>query len=166
MAARLATGMELAWARQEKFPLTAEDVSWHVRPVAIPVRDTLIEEELVAKLTNTRLPIRDRIRAGRDLTFLRRADGGHQIPLTCLQLGDAWILHMPGELFVEYQLASQEMRPDDFVAMAAYGDYGPGYIGTEVAYSQGGYEVGIVSRVSSRVEKTLMNAIRELLRVE
>ena len=31
---------------------------------------------------------------------------------------------MPGELFVEYQLAAQQMRPNDFVAMAAYGDYG------------------------------------------
>ncbi len=27
-----------------------------------------------------------------------------------------------------------------FVALAAYGDYAPGYIGTEVSYQQGGYE--------------------------
>ena len=52
------------------------------------------------------------------------------------------MLHLPGELFVEYQLAAQKLRPDLFVAMAAYGDYGPGYIGTEVAYPQGGYETG------------------------
>jgi hypothetical protein len=32
---------------------------------------------------------------------------------------------MPGELFVEYQLAAKAMRPDLFVTMAAYGDYGP-----------------------------------------
>ena len=70
---------------------------------------------------------------------------------------------MPGELFVEYQIAAQQMRPGDFIAMAAYGDYGPGYIGTEVAYTQGGYETGIVSRVAPTVEKVLMEAIRELL---
>ena len=29
---------------------------------------------------------------------------------------------MPGELFVEYQLAAQKMRPDHFVCMAAYAD--------------------------------------------
>jgi hypothetical protein len=45
---------------------------------------------------------------------------------------------LPGELFAEYQLASRALRPDRFVAMAAYGDYGPVYIGTEVAYSQRG----------------------------
>jgi hypothetical protein len=71
---------------------------------------------------------------------------------------------MPGELFVEYQLAAQEMRPDDFVAMAAYGDYGCGYIGTEIAYSQGGYETGPVSRVAPSVEAVLMDALRELLK--
>ena len=38
---------------------------------------------------------------------------------------------MPGELFVEYQLAAQNMRPNEFVTMAAYGDYGPGDIGTK-----------------------------------
>jgi hypothetical protein len=47
--------------------------------------------------------------------------------------------------------------------MAAYGDYGTGYIGTEIAYTQGGYETGIVSRVAPQVEKVLMDAMRKLL---
>ena len=72
---------------------------------------------------------------------------------------------MPGELFVEYQLAAQKMRPNDFIAMAAYGDYGPGYIGTEIAYGQGGYETGRVSRVAPQVEGTLMDAMEQLLEV-
>jgi hypothetical protein len=72
---------------------------------------------------------------------------------------------MPGELFVEYQLAAQKMKPGSFVAMAAYGDYGPGYIGTKVAYTQGGYETGIVSRVAPDVEQVLMDAMRHLLKL-
>ncbi len=32
------------------------------------------------------------------------------------------------------------MRPDLRVALAAYGDYGAGYIGTLKAYAEGGYE--------------------------
>ena len=71
---------------------------------------------------------------------------------------------MPGELFVEYQLAAQQMRPDLFVTMAAYGDYGPGYIGTEIAYSQGGYETGKVSRVAPEVEQVLLNGLKQLLK--
>jgi hypothetical protein len=74
---------------------------------------------------------------------------------------------MPGELFVEYQLAAQALRPDAFVCMAAYGDYGPGYIGTEIAYSQGGYETSFstpVSRVAPRVEAVLDGVMAELLK--
>ena len=75
------------------------------------------------------------------------------------------MLHLPGELFVEYQLAAQKLRPDLFVAMAAYGDYAPGYIGTEVAYSQGGYETGPkASLVAPSVEGVLMDAINKLMR--
>jgi len=71
---------------------------------------------------------------------------------------------MPGELFVEYQLAAQKMRPDSPVMLAAYGDYGMGYIGTTIAYSQGGYETGPVSRVAPEVEDVLMGGLRELLK--
>ena len=66
---------------------------------------------------------------------------------------------------VEYQLAAQKLRPRDTVCMAAYGDYGPGYIGTEIAYSQGGYETSPgASNVAPSVERVLMKAIEELLK--
>jgi hypothetical protein len=166
LASRLAAGMRLAWESQKKRPLKAADIEWKVVPVAMPVRDTLVDHQLLAKITNDKLKDRDRLRAARDITFLRRTVGGHRIPLSCLRLGSARVLHMPGELFVEYQLAAQQMRPDDFVAMAAYGDYGTGYIGTEIAYRQGGYETGIVSRVAPRVEGVLIAAMKQLLEVD
>lgn len=165
LARRLAAGIQRAWESQEKHSLDTADVDWDVVPVAMPVRETLVEEQLLEKLANPQLRERDRLRAARDLVFLRRVRDGHRILLSCLRLGHARVLHMPGELFVEYQLAAQELRPDLFVAMAAYGDYGPGYIGTEIAYSQGGYETGIVSRVAPSVETVLMDGIRKLLNV-
>ena len=61
-------------------------------------------------------------------------------------------------------LPVQLMRPDSPVLMAAYGDYGPGYIGTAVAYTQGGYEVGPVSRVAPEAEDVLTGGMRELLK--
>ena len=71
---------------------------------------------------------------------------------------------MPGELFVEYQLAAQQMRPADTVCMAAYADGGPGYIGTAIAYRQGGYETQPSSlNTAPQVESLLMGAIRALL---
>lgn len=163
LAQRLADGMKLAWESQQKHPLQASQISWQVLPVVLPVRDTLVEDQLLAKLDDASQRQPDRVRAGRDLTFLRRLRGGHKIPLTCLQLGPARVLHLPGELFVEYQLAAQQMRPGEFIALAAYGDCGPGYIGTEIAYSQGGYETGIVSRVAPDVEQVLLKAMQTLL---
>ena len=97
---------------------------------------------------------------------------GRRIAIGCLQLGHAHVLSMPGELFVEYQLAAQGMvAKDKEVMMAAYGDYGPGYIGTEAAYSYGPlcYETAQgppprgTSRVASTTEHVLMTAMQSLL---
>jgi hypothetical protein len=99
------------------------------------------------------------------LSWLQRTKAGFQITTSCLKIGDLYILHMPGELFVEYQLAAQKMLPDKTVCMATYGEYGPGYIGTKIAYSQGGYETSErASRVGPEVEAVLMKAMRELLK--
>ena len=106
----------------------------------------------------------ERMRAARNLVWAQRCKSGQTIDIACLKIGPAYVLHMPGELFVEYQLAAQKMRPDSPVLMAAYGDYGPGYIGTAIAYTQGGYETGPVSRVAPEVEEALMQGMRELLK--
>ncbi|MEY3813261.1 MAG: hypothetical protein RL495_1208, partial [Verrucomicrobiota bacterium] len=49
-------------------------------------------------------------------------------------------------------------------SVAAYGDYGPGYIGSTCAYDQGGYEVGPTSsNVAPQVEPVLIEAMKQLL---
>jgi hypothetical protein len=81
-----------------------------------------------------------------------------------LRLGRARILHLPGEPFVEYQLAAKAERPDLFLAVAGYGDYAPWYIGTAIAYEQGGYETSPpASNVGPESEAILSGAIRKLL---
>lgn len=84
--------------------------------------------------TRNREHPRHRGNAARELAWVRRCEAGDQIDVSALKLGRAHVLFMPGELFVEYQLAAQKIRPDLFVAMAAYGEYGPGYIGVEATY--------------------------------
>jgi len=166
LAGRLAEGMQAAWNATHKVPIRAADVDWRVVPVQLPVRDTLEEATLLDKLADASNSGRDRIFAARELAWVRRMHSGHRIELGRLRIGPADVLHMPGELFVEYQLAAQEMCPERFVCMAAYGDDAPCYIGTKIAYSQGGYETGRVSRVAPEVEDVLMRAIRQLLDVD
>jgi len=163
LAQRLADGMKRAWEATEKFPLTLKDVGWEVVPVALPPTAHLKESELEAALGGSDKDLRSG--AAAQLAWLQRCQAGHRMELSCLRLGQARVLHMPGELFVEYQLAAKQIRRDLFIAMAAYGDYGPGYIGTTLAYEQGGYETGPrVSNVAPDVEAVLLDSLRRLLR--
>lgn len=164
LADRVALGMEKAWASTKKVPLSPGEVHWRSIPVRLPVAKHLEETRLRATIENDRADPRARLVAANDLAWLRRCQLGDTIDIGCLALGPARILHLPGELFVEYQLAAQKLRPDLFVAMAAYGDYAPGYIGTAVAYTEGGYETEPRSSlVAPEVEGVLMEAIRRLL---
>ena len=163
LAERLADGMRRAWDATEREPLTPGLVGWGVEPVSLPVAGDLDEAQFQAQLKEHDQRLLTSGGASR-LAWLRRRAAGHRIEVTCLRLGRARILHLPGELFVEYQLAAKAMRPDLFVALAAYGDYGPWYIGTAVAYDQGGYETTPpASNVGPGAEVELMGAIRKLL---
>ena len=164
LADRLRRGMQLAWQATDRHPVTAADIEWRVVPVALPVPDYMQADRYREILESDEASQRDKLMAAKGLVWLTRCQAGYQVELTCLRLGGARILHLPGELFVEYQLVAQAMAPDALVAVAAYGDYGPGYIGTEIAYSQGGYEVRQdVSRVAPQVEHVLHQGMRELL---
>ncbi|HVC98901.1 MAG TPA: hypothetical protein VND64_34870 [Pirellulales bacterium] len=164
LAERLAAGMKAAWENTRRVPIAAADVRWRRKNVLLPASPGLKEDQLVRLVEDSTAAPRERVRAARDLVWLRRCLASDPIELTCLRLGPAWVVHMPGELFVEYQLAAEKLRPQVVVCMAAYGDYGPGYIGTEVSYPQGGYETGPVSRVAPEVERVLMEALGELLK--
>jgi hypothetical protein len=162
LANRLADGMKEALDKTVKSPLKAEDIGWSSIPVRLPLSNHLKADALIAKLKAT--PPKGYISYADQLAWLKRTEEGHAIDITCLRVGSSRMLHLPGELFVEYQLAAKAMRPDLHVAVAAYGDYGPGYIGSTCAYEQGGYEVGPTSsNVAPHVEPVLIEAMKQLL---
>lgn len=161
LAERLADGMKRAWESTQKQPISSQDVSWDVEEVALKPRENLSEIQEQMKTEGYRFLTNNMIK----LAWMKRANEGKRIGISCLSLGEARILHLPGELFVEYQLAAKAERPDLFVAMAAYGDYGPFYIGPATAYQEGGYEI-TVSPVTPEAEPVLMGAIRHLLNKE
>lgn len=161
LAERVADGMKRAWETTKKVPVSSSSVKWSIEKVSLPPSEDLedLKREIrekaddVAFISNT-LP---------KIAWLKRCNEGNKIDIACLSVGNSRILHMPGELFVEYQLAAKAERPDLFVAMAAYGDYGPGYICTDIAYEEGGYEAGRASGVAPGTELILMTAIKKLL---
>lgn len=161
---RAHAGMAAAWDAQNKQDLSAvADFEWRVEPVLLPWRGRYTEEQLQAEIADPETPDKTKIRAARDLVFLKRWEREGKIDIGCLRIGEARALFFPGELFVEYQLAAKAMCDDDWLAVAAYGDGGPGYIGTAISYEQGGYEVSRVSRTAPTVEEVLTKVTRQLL---
>ena len=159
LAGRLADGMERAWKNSTKIPVTAGEVSWKTEAVALPVADDKIREA-ESKIRTGDMRVRSNNMSM--IIWAKNTRSGKTGNIACLGVGKARVLFMPGELFVEYQLAAKALRPDLAVSMAAYGEYGPFYIGTKEAYSQGGYEINS-SPTTKDSEEILMSAIRKLL---
>ena len=73
------------------------------------------------------------------MAWHRRSKQPMDMPV--LDLGAAKLVLLPGEPFIEYQLAAQRMCPDDFLLVLGYGNEGPCYICTDASYDEnGGYE--------------------------
>ncbi|MBX2816615.1 MAG: hypothetical protein KTR24_11475, partial [Saprospiraceae bacterium] len=140
LAHRMEEGMRKSWESTEKKPVDATALEWKTTSVQLPLGDHLIESELRAMLSHDALLNMKKFVAAKHLAWLLRHQEGVKTELALLKMGSVWVLHLPGELFIEYQLAAQEMVPHVELCVVAYGEYGPGYIGTKRAYAQGGYE--------------------------
>jgi hypothetical protein len=135
---RVYEAMKAAWEATERAEL--KGWSWRVEPLKLPPR---AEASFGAAASRAVLEDAEAAKARRgnaafQLAWLRRL--GRPIDVTCLDLGRARVLSLPGEPFVAYQLKAQEMQKDAFVCVAGYGDGGPGYVPTDKAYDEGGYE--------------------------
>lgn len=96
-------------------------------------------------------------------SWRQRVTRGLPLVLSSLHFDDVAILHLPGEMFVEYQLRAQALRSAGRpVAVAAYGDDGPWYIPTKEEYDAGGYEVS-VAFCPREIDDQLTAAMRRLL---
>lgn len=164
LAMRMETAMQKAWNNTKKTKVPTM-LSWNTVTVTLPVSNLSPTENLKSTLADTSARHADVLAAAERLAWLQRSKAGAPVTVSSLRLGKLWFLNLPGELFVEYQLAAQRMKPGEEVCTAAYEELGPGYIGTAIAYDQGGYETSPSSSgVAPEVEAVLLNAIRQVLR--
>jgi len=162
---RVADAMKRAWESTKKTAISTGEIEWRVEKVNLPVAERLAIDKLHESIRTLKKGELRRVYDALAIGWVERDEGpGVPTELSCLKLGNVWLLQLPGELFVEYQLAAQKMRPSSTVCVAAYGDYAPLYIGTEIAYSQGGFEITAgYTNVSPAVEKVLLQGIQKLL---
>ena len=161
---KMHSAMAAAWRDTKR--TAVKEWEWRFEPVKLPPRAeaSFGEEQSKATLADRRATDAKRNNAAYQIAWLKRIDT--PIEVNCLDFGGKVLnLFLPGEAFVEYQLAAQKMRPDAVVNVAAYGDDGPGYIPTARAYLEGGYEP-TVALSGSGSEDILLKAMRKLLKAE
>lgn len=158
---RIYTGMVDAWNSTTRKPVSGW--TWNIEPItlrprsepsfgeAISTRDMHDEKQTKARRNNAAL----------QLAWLKRIKT--PIEITSLDFGTVKTLHLPGEPFIEFQLAATKLAGNVPVCVAGYGDGGCGYIPTADAYLQGGYEP-TVSLSSPDTEQILLKAIGQLLK--
>jgi hypothetical protein len=162
LANRLYAGMKAAIAATGK-PEPAT-LAWKYTNVRFPPRQepNFSEDYLRTVLEDSTKTYPVRMSASLALAWCERLKIRPTVDITAYQLGPATLVHLPGEAFVEYQLYTQSLRPADFIAVASYGDGGTGYICTDKAFAEGGYEP-TQSFVGPPTEEVLKGAIRTIV---
>lgn len=165
LAERLRRGMENAWTATRRSPLT--NVIFRVEPVRLEPRDgpgfTVADLEKTVSTTNAR-PFQQCL-AAMGLSWRQRADAGQRIAIPCLDFSVVQWLVLPGESYVEFQLAAQRMRPDSFVFVAGYGEGATGYIPTERHFAEHDGNLSDWCWVAPGSEARLLEALRRVLLV-
>jgi hypothetical protein len=161
---RIYNAMKEAIRKTNRFPVTGMD--WRSEPVLLKPRSeasfTQVESDKLMR--DEKANIAKRNNAAYQLAWLKRID--RPIDVGCVDFdGKLMVLHLPGEPFIEYQLAAQKFRSDIPVLVAGYGDDGPGYLLTEKAYLEGGYEP-TVALANSETESILTKAMQKLLNAQ
>jgi hypothetical protein len=163
LADRLFAGMQASVAATRWSPVS--EIEWRAVPVLLDPRTDGGHDPAKNRTTMNDARSDPEVRrqaAGRLLQFERL---GGPMELASIELGPATIVHLPGEPMVEFQKYAQRIAPQKFVAVAGYGLGTPGYICTEAAFEEGGYEPG-ASAVVPESEKRMKTAIRQMLGVE
>jgi hypothetical protein len=165
LAKKLYNGMVDAWKATQRQPL--ERIEFRNTKVRLEPRNheaftVAAYEKTLQKGTDHW----DQCRDAMGMSWRRRADAGHQIDVPVIDFGPAQLLLLPGEIYVEYQLAAQRMAPDSFVMVAGYGECAPGYIPTEKHWAENDSNLRDWCWIHPGAEQPLLNAMRRVLQPE
>jgi hypothetical protein len=143
-------------------PQALDTAVWKTDSVLPPPQPTPTIAELEAAIARPGAPLVERLLPAFQLGWRRRVASGVPLALSRLRVNDVSVLHLPAEMFIEFQLRAQAMRAPEPVLVAGYGDDGPWYIPTREEYPAGGYEVS-VAFCREEVDDLLTTSIHRLL---
>ncbi len=149
LAVRMQAGMEAASRATVFEPVRA--FQWRTAALRLPAKPAPAGTDPAPEA---------RYRAALGAAFSK---GSQTIETSALEIGGAIMLHLPGEPFLEYQRFAQSLGEGRFITVAGYGNITPGYLCTDAAYGEGGYEPS-ASYTGPGTEAAMKKAIRALLR--
>lgn len=134
---------------------TAPRLSWKTVQFAAPPRTAPLPD--LAAMAGR--PAQERYRAAITIAFSKRKG---PLEIAALHLGAFAVLHLPGEPMLFFQKFAMQAAPGKTVMTAGYGDISPGYLCTDEAFLQGGYEPS-ASNAGASMETVLSRAIKEVV---
>ncbi len=163
LADRIYTAMKGAWKGTKK--TAVKDVSFRSVPLVLEARSSegFSEEALTKRLKEDARPFGQCL-AALGLSWKKRCDAGKPIDVPVLDFGGSCVMLLPAESYVEFQLAAQKTRPNDFVLVAGYGECGPGYIPIERAWKENDGNLSDWCWVNPGSEKRMVEAIAKALK--
>lgn len=164
LARRLHDAMVAAWSNTRRHAIN--HFTFRVVPLRLEPRDSpgFSVAELEAKLVPATSPFQQCL-AAMGLSWRARVDAGYRVPIPVLDFGPAQLLLLPGESYIEYQLAAQRARPDSFVCVAGYGEAACGYVPTEKHFAAHDPNLTDWSWVAPGSEARMLGAIQSALHV-
>jgi hypothetical protein len=164
LAGRLYEALVAAWGQTKRFPLT--QIQYRLEQLWLEPRDEVgfTRADLETKLKTETRPFQQCL-AAMGLSWRQRLAAGQPIDLPVIDFGCAQWLLLPGESYVEYQLAAQRMRPDCFVVVAGYGEGATGYIPTDRHFAEKDGNLSDWCWVAPGSERRMLEGIRRALAV-
>ncbi len=158
---RLYEAMVAAFKATKRHPLTK--LAFHNVPFELPLRSSAgyTQADLEQQLEHENP--RKRNLAALGLSWRKRHLAKQLIDLPVVDFGPAAVALLPGETYVAFQLASQQMRPDDFVIVMGYGESAPGFVPPEQAWQENDGNLSSWCWIDPGSEKPLLDALRKAL---
>jgi len=137
LANRIHSAMDAAW--QSSKPEDVRGVGFrNAKLIFQPRKDKGYSlADMRKALMSDATPRRARLDAALGIAWLRRVARREPIDVPAVHLGNASIVLVPAEAFVQYQLWAQEADPARMVMTLGYGECSPGYIPTNAAVAEG-----------------------------
>ncbi len=158
LANRLYDGMAAAWKNTKRQSLTKMGV--RIAPVKFAPRNHkgFTEADYLAKLKPGVDPWQQCL-AAMGLSWRRRCERGQPVEIPIVDFGPAMLLLLPGESYVEFQLAAQRLAKNTFVLVAGYGESGTGYVPTAKHWQEKDGNLHDWCWVHPGAEEALLNAL-------